>query len=190
MPYTRLFDTRPQTAVSPAPFDRDLRFPDPDWEQARADWMNGAPLSRIVGADPFLLQESVGRDQPNRRPDVFRLQALLHRESHLDATTTGGPTGYWGGRDDTALRAFQKENRLAIDGWAAPDGETIGTLRGLYAEKPLQPAQAGTAAERPDGGWQDPWPDSPIHPAFRSRLFERESRGMPDHGYGAENDGA
>lgn len=98
--------------------------------------MNGAPLPQIVGDNPVALHGSVGRDRQNRRGDVFKLQALLHREGHLDSEATGGPTGYWGNRDDAALRAFQKENGLSVDGYADPSGETIGKLKGFYRPHP------------------------------------------------------
>lgn len=110
--------------------------PDPGWEAARGDWMEGAPLERIFGERVFDLQDSVGADRANRRGDVFKLQALLHREGFLDAAATEGPTGFWGGRDDYALRKFQKENGLTIDGFALPDGETMQTLTGFYRPRP------------------------------------------------------
>lgn len=113
-------------------FDADLRWPDPAWQEARDAWMAGASLRDLFGETTFDLQDSVGNGRSNRRSDVFRLQTLLHREGDLDAATTGGPTGYWGGRDDTALRRFQKTNGLTMDGWVTPDGETLRALRGFY----------------------------------------------------------
>jgi peptidoglycan hydrolase-like protein with peptidoglycan-binding domain len=106
--------------------------PDPGWEAARGDWMSGAPLGRIFGDGLFDLQAGVGAGQANRRGDVFKLQALLHREGFLDAAATEGPTGFWGGRDDDALRQFQKEHGLSADGFVAPGGETISTIRSFY----------------------------------------------------------
>lgn len=113
--------------------------PDPGWEAARGEWMEGAPLERIFGDRVFELQDGVGAGKPNRRGDVFKLQALLHREGFLDAAATEGPTGFWGGRDDYALRRFQKENGLSIDGFALPDGETMQTITGFYRPRPRQP---------------------------------------------------
>jgi peptidoglycan hydrolase-like protein with peptidoglycan-binding domain len=74
---------------------------------------------------------------------VFKLQTLLHREGKLDAEATGGPTGYWGNRDDAALRDLQKDSGLAVDGWVGPQGETIGHLRDLY--RPPQAVQVSGA---------------------------------------------
>ncbi|MCW0236137.1 MAG: BPSL0067 family protein [Ferrovibrio sp.] len=120
--------------------------PDPGWEAARNDWMSGAPLGRIFGDGLFDLQDGVGAEQANRRGDVFKLQALLHREGFLDSAATDGPTGFWGGRDHEALRNFQKENGLSVDGFAAPGGETIETIRGFY--KPQAPLGISTREKR------------------------------------------
>lgn len=147
MSYQRLFDPPSQDDLEylPDPMGRlDMgsyvekaeEFPDPGWEAARGDWMNGAPLGEIFGDGLFDLQAGVGADQANRRGDVFKLQALLHREGYLDSAATDGPTGYWGGRDDYALRNFQKENGLSIDGFAEPGGETMSTIKGFYKPQP------------------------------------------------------
>ena len=114
----RLFGPVPAAAPEHDPFGR-LGAGDPAWERARAYWLDGASLDDLFGGTQLDLTGNVGASQPNQRGDVFKLQSLLHREGHLDAAATGGPTGYWGGRDDAALRSFQKENGLAVDGWAA-----------------------------------------------------------------------
>lgn len=125
------------------------------WEDARADWRGGASMTELFGDRALDLQSGVGIGRPNRRSDVFRLQSLLHREGYLDADATEGPTGYWGGRDDDALRRFQKDNGLTVDGWAAPDGESMETLRGFYQPRrrppvrPVQVAQAAPASTAP-----------------------------------------
>lgn len=145
--YQRLFDPPSQDDLEylPDPFGRldmggyvetPADIPDPGWDAARGDWMDGVPLGQIFGDGLFDLQSGVGAGQANRRGDVFKLQALLHREGVLDAAATEGPTGYWSGRDDYALRKFQKENGLAIDGYALPDGETISTIREFYRSPP------------------------------------------------------
>ncbi|WP_300295503.1 BPSL0067 family protein, partial [Ferrovibrio sp.] len=127
-------------------------FPDPGWDEVRGDWMDGAPLGQIFGAGLFDLQSGVGAGQANRRGDVFKLQALLHREGALDAAATEGPTGYWGGRDDYALRKFQKDNGLAIDGYALPGGETMETIRGFYTP----PASLRIRTMEKRGGYPEP----------------------------------
>lgn len=111
----------------------DPRLADPVADTASA-WMNGASLRRLFGDSIFDLIEDVGFGCLNRRDDVFRLQALLHREGDLDLFASGGPTGYWSGREDAALRAFQVRHGLVADGRAAPDGETLRRLRRLYLQ--------------------------------------------------------
>lgn len=180
--YQRLFDPPSQDDLEYLPdplgrldmgsyVERPSDIPDPGWDTARGDWMDGAPLGRIFGDRLFDLQSGVGAGQANRRGDVFKLQALLHREGVLDAAATEGPTGYWGGRDDYALRKFQKENGLAIDGYALPAGETLETIKGFYA--PPAPPRIHTMEKRSD----DPEPqlrpiglgsDRPMRPTLLS----------------------
>ncbi len=195
------------------PFGR-IGAGNPDWEAARGRWMEGASLRDIFGDSLFRLNGPVGTGRANQRGDVFKMQALLHREGVLDAEATGGPTGYWGNRDDFAMREYQKaDGNMPVDGWAAPDGPTMKALRSGY-ETPVQYAQAKTT-QHPQSGrvlndaaslspaqapvpvpaarpaaHEDVWPDSPIHPDFRNALHERESRGGGNQGYEASNNGA
>lgn len=85
----------------------------------------------LSGDDLFDLQAGVGPGQTNRHADVCKLQGLLHLEGYLDTAATNGPTGVWGARDDYALRKFQRENGLAIDGVVRPGGETLEAIRGF-----------------------------------------------------------
>lgn len=142
MDFSSLFGPAPAAAPEPDPFGR-IGAGDPAWEDARSAWMGGATLRDLFGEQLFDLNGTVGTGQANQRGDVFKLQALLHREGLLDAQATGGPTGYWGNRDDAALRGLQKDNGLTVDGWAGPRGETIGHLRDLY--QPPQGLQVSDA---------------------------------------------
>lgn len=180
--YQRLFDPPSQDDLEYLPdplgrldmgshVEKPSDIPDPGWDAARGDWMDGAPLGQIFGGRLFDLQSGVGAGQANRRGDVFKLQALLHREGVLDAAATEGPTGYWGGRDDYALRKFQKENGLAIDGYAVPGGETIRMIKSFYT--PPAPPGIRTMEKRDD----DPEPqlrpiglgvDQPVKPTLLS----------------------
>lgn len=129
--FTNLFGPAAQSDPERDPFGR-IGAGDPGWEQARDAWMGGASLDRLFGDRLFDLNDSVGANRANQRGDVFKVQSLLHREGHLDAEATGGPTGYWGIRDDTAMKGLQKEGGLTVDGWAGPGGETMGYFRDLY----------------------------------------------------------
>lgn len=115
----------PARSLPLIPSRDDLEFlPDP----ARAE---GIFAGGWAGDSMFDLQAGVGAGQANAHADVCKLQALLHLEGYLDAAATGGPTGLWSGRDDYALRKFQKENGLAIDGIVLPGGETLEAIRGF-----------------------------------------------------------
>lgn len=95
------------------------------------DPMEGIFTGRLAEDGLFDLQAGVGAGQTNGHADVSKLQALLHLEGYLDAAVTNGPTGLWSGRDDYALRKFQKENGLVIDGIVLPGGETLEAIRGF-----------------------------------------------------------
>jgi hypothetical protein len=83
----------------------------------------------------FQLSGSVGIGRTNRRSDVFKLQTLLHRDGYLDAAgPEAGWGGDWGNRDDYALRRFQRDNGLAVDGLVEPEGETMDAFRSFHAQ--------------------------------------------------------
>jgi len=196
--FDHLFGQNPiaEPEVGADPFGR-IGAGNPDWESARGRWMDGGSLRDLFGEGMFRLNDTVGTGRSNQRGDAFKLQALLHREGALDAKATGGPTGYWGNRDDAALRSYQNDNGLTVDGWVAPDGPTMKSLRKGY-EQPMQYAQAAPTvmsdavpqpSERPAAP-ADVWWESPIHADFRNSLYERESRGGTAGGYDADNDGA
>jgi hypothetical protein len=203
----RLFRPDPGLPPDPDPLGR-IGAGDPGFEAARRHWMQGAPLRQLFGDRLFEFTDTVGSGRVNRRGDVFRLQALLHREGALDAEATGGPTGYWGPRDDAALRRLQTEAGVAVDGWAGPGGETLRALQARYrpaagdaasammatmATTPMTALTAPTAPTATPAGTpagDDPWPDSPIHPDFRALLHKWESIGGNASGYDAENAGA
>lgn len=201
-PFAYLFGPTPppEPEAGSDPFGR-IGPGNPDWETARGRWMEGASLRDLFGDSLFHLNGPVGTGRANQRGDVFKLQALLHREGMLDAEATGGPTGYWGNRDDLAMRDFQKDGGLTVDGWAAPGGPTLAALRRGY-EPPVQLAQAVTkpaatsAAVMSDvppavpAAQTDAWPDSPIHTEFRRAIHQKESEGAGTDGYAASGNGA
>lgn len=138
--FTNLFGPVAQPEPGADPFGR-IGAGDPAWEQAREAWMGGVSLERLFGDRLFDLNDSVGANRANQRGDVFKVQSLLHREGHLDAEATGGPTGYWGIRDDAAMKGLQKEGGLTVDGWAGPGGETMKHFRTIYLPQQEQPDQ-------------------------------------------------
>ncbi|HSV28791.1 MAG TPA: peptidoglycan-binding domain-containing protein, partial [Candidatus Omnitrophota bacterium] len=80
-------------------------------------------------ADFFTLGAPVGPDQPNRREDVIKVETILGNTGHHDLAATAGPLGWWGERQEKAVKAWQGENGLKVDGVLKPGGPTIASLR-------------------------------------------------------------
>lgn len=85
---------------------------------------------RESGNGWFSLSSPVGRDAPNRKQDVLKVETLLGQAGDYDIARFQGPTGYWGIVGDKAVKDFQKRNGLKADGLLNPDGPTITALRG------------------------------------------------------------
>ncbi|MBF0327481.1 MAG: hypothetical protein HQL42_20875 [Alphaproteobacteria bacterium] len=79
--------------------------------------------------DFFSLGAPVGPGQPNRREDVIKVETILGNTGHHDLAKTDGPLGWWGERHETAVKAWQGENGLKVDGLLKPNGPTITSLR-------------------------------------------------------------
>lgn len=117
--------------------DADPRFP--AFQQA---WQQGAGLGELFGPTPFDLHGVVapsGGD--NTRPDVAKVQTLLGKAGYLDLGRDG-PSGYANPATDTAIRKFQRDKGLAVDGILKPGGPTISALGGLLV---------GTTHAKPKG---------------------------------------
>lgn len=78
----------------------------------------------------FTLGAPVGPEQPNRREDVIKVETLLGNTGHLDLTKTDGPLGLWSERPEQAVKAYQTEKGLKVDGLLNPGGPTMGSLKG------------------------------------------------------------
>ncbi len=140
----------------------------------------GDDTSPPAADDPYALSAGVGRDAPNRRDDVLRVETVLSRLGRFDATPTGGPTGYPGMRLVESLTGLQKDHGLTVDGRALPGGETLGAMRSEdvargSAEKPAP----STAVYRPTAG--QPALLSPgLARMGRRNLFDEEQRRQQD----------
>jgi hypothetical protein len=106
------------------------------------DFLPTDPRTRRGGW--FDLEAPVGLGFPTSRRDAIRLEGLLANTGDHDLAATDGPTGYWGIGLDKALRRYQKRNGLTVDGWLAPDGETIAHMR-----QALTPALEGADLPEP-----------------------------------------
>jgi hypothetical protein len=76
------------------------------------------------------LRRGVGRDLPNEPADVAQLELLLGRAGYYDLDRREGPTGWWSPTIEHALRKYQKDQGLSVDGWADANGESVQALTG------------------------------------------------------------
>lgn len=73
---------------------------------------------------------AVGTGRNNAKRDVMKVQARLAELGYLDTKRTDGPTGFFGSREEDAVKKFQADEGLSDDGRINPDGETIVSLFG------------------------------------------------------------
>ena len=141
-------------------------IPDPLGRVGQGEWRpreNRDPLGRLPAArpidfaSPFELIDAVGRGRPNRRDDVAKLEGLLALADRNRALLRSGPTGAFDDALEQATKAHQARRRLAVDGWAAPGGETIRSLQAAARER-IAPARsdAGAVAPVDPSEWEDP----------------------------------
>ena len=97
------------------------------------------------------ISQSVGMEGANNRTDVAVAEKLLHQNGVLDTNQTKGPTGYLGMRADQAIRTFQKDRGLKVDGLMLPNGPTIQALQAGTQKAPtmITPGLAPTAPATP-----------------------------------------
>lgn len=125
-------------AITPTSFledDADRRFP-----AFREAWKQGANLKDLFGTEPFKLHGSVGASGvDNHRPDVAKAEAFLHRAGYYKPLTEDGPSGYHNGELDAAIRTYQKDNQLKVDGLMNPGGPTVTKLASQLLGQPAGP---------------------------------------------------
>lgn len=119
-------DTSEDEAESHKPRDAFGRVPpEPEFDAFRSAWKAGASLFDLFGGEPVKLEQPVGPEATNRRPDVAKVETFLGRTGDLDLGRTEGPTGYYGSRVEAGIRGFQKDNALRVDGLINPNGPTL-----------------------------------------------------------------
>ncbi|MBF0324957.1 MAG: peptidoglycan-binding protein [Alphaproteobacteria bacterium] len=129
----------------PAAEDDDQRFP-----AFQAAWRQGTDATTLFGPKPFELKGSVGTSgADNFRPDVAKVETFLNRTGHYQPLTEDGPGGYHSDSLDGAIKGFQKENGLQVDGLLKPNGPTIGAL-GERLGGAGEASTAGTLDYRPE----------------------------------------
>ncbi|MDA0304939.1 MAG: peptidoglycan-binding domain-containing protein [Proteobacteria bacterium] len=97
------------------PFGRLLAEPKPDREILNFQ-------------NPLSIRDSIGMEGMNSRRDVAKVENLLGRAGALDLSKTDGVTGFFGARTDEAVRTFQKDRGLKVDGLINPRSPTMRTL--------------------------------------------------------------
>ncbi|MBI3507522.1 MAG: hypothetical protein HY059_22015, partial [Proteobacteria bacterium] len=96
-------------------------------------------------SDWFDLSADVGRNRPNRRDDLFKIESLLANDGDAELRAGDGPSGSWSSVLDGAIKRFQKRSGLKADGWLKPGGPTLEALRERQAD-----AFAGFDVPTPD----------------------------------------
>lgn len=84
------------------------------------------------------LQQPVGRGQPNADDDVLNIKQIFERIGRL-SRPDHGPTPFFDAPLEGAIRGFQKDRSLMIDGRMKPGGETERNLQrdlGLLPKEP------------------------------------------------------
>ena len=137
--------------------------PDPMGRLGQGDWVDDDepdPFGRIRGTvhddrpdtkGLSTIAQSVGMEGKNDRADVAVAETLLHQNGVLDTNQTKGPTGYFGTRADQAIRRFQKDKGLKVDGLMLPNGPTIQALQAGTKKAPtlITPGLATAAPAKP-----------------------------------------
>ncbi|MBN2752108.1 MAG: peptidoglycan-binding protein [Rhodospirillaceae bacterium] len=91
-------------------------------------WKSGASNAELFGDDPFQLGGPVGAgSSANRRPDVAKVETFLGRTGHYKPLKDG-PSGYVSNSLDEAIRGYQTDNGLKVDGILNPGGPTIASI--------------------------------------------------------------
>lgn len=146
----------------------------PAFQQA---WKQGATFEDMFGPNPFTLHGSVGRSgADNHRPDVAKVETFLGDAGYYKPLTNDGPSGWHNANLDSAIRSFQKDKGLEVDGLLKPNGPTIGkiaeTALGFWEgvnndhrdvlelpSSPRPPKPPMDAPDLPDGDiWEKPQP--------------------------------
>ena len=138
-----------------------------DYLLAIAIFCNGAKgvsalqLSRDLDVQyktAFVLAHS-GAD--NFRPDVAKVETLLGDAGYYKPLTNDGPNGWHNSNLDQAIRTFQKDKGLEVDGFLKPGGPTIGKIGSLLGGGEAQGQNTSNPSAQTQGFWGGPKGDWP-----------------------------
>lgn len=113
-----------------------------------------------------LISGAVGNNHENKPDDVIRVKRALNERGLYDLSTPPEPHGYITQGMDDAIRAFQGEEGLKVDGYLLPGGETEAALKKTMRE----PA----ARETPEKPRAESSPLSFVNPLAAKRDEEAE----------------
>lgn len=127
----------------------------PAFQQA---WKQGATFEDLFGPSPFTLHGSVGRSgADNHRPDVAKVETFLGDAGYYKPLTQDGPDGWHSTNLDSAIRSFQKDKGLKVDGFLKPNGPTLAKIGSLLGGG----ASPAKTTETAQGVWGGPNNDQP-----------------------------
>lgn len=95
------------------------------------------------------LTKPVGWTASNDRTDVARVELLLGNLGYQNLAPAGGPTGYFGTPQQSAIKAFQRDQGLEVDGLVLPDGPTWSALTKLTRTATNAPSASRDAGRSP-----------------------------------------
>lgn len=117
------FATPPRRAGSPLGAGLSDEDDDPAIPAFQSAWKDGALVEDLFGPKPFALHGSVGASgADNHRPDVAKVETLLGDAGYYKPMTDSGPNGWHNPNLDSAIRSFQKDKGLQVDGLLTRNG--------------------------------------------------------------------
>ena len=155
------FATPPRRGASPLGARLSDEDDDPAIPAFQTAWKDGALVEDLFGPQPFALHGSVGGSgADNHRSDVAKVETLLGDAGYYKPMTDSGPNGWHNPNLDSAIRSFQKDKGLQVDGLLKPGGSTITAIGGLFGgakpqDKPPFPVDSTDPGK---GVWIDEWP--------------------------------
>lgn len=155
------FTTRPQRPTSSLGAGASAED-DPAMPAFQKAWKDGALVEDLFGPSPFTLHGSVGRSgADNFRPDVAKVETFLGDAGYYKPLTGDGPSGWHNANLDQAIRTFQKDKGLEVDGFLKPGGPTIGKIGSLLGGGDAQGQNASNPGAQAEGFWGGPKGDWP-----------------------------
>jgi hypothetical protein len=125
-------------------------------------WKDGALVEDLRSP----VHGTVGRSgADNFRPDVAKVETFLGDVGYYKPLTGDGPSGWHNGNLDSAIRSFQKDKGLEVDGFLKPGGPTIGKIGSLLGGGSPQEQSANKFVSQAQGFWgglNNDWPGAPL----------------------------